>query len=199
MARAFCEQCGFIEKRCICDALIPKFENAIHLLVLRDKSETNHAKNTACLLPLVFSNTTIIDGDAKTIAEELKQINLENSAILYPSQSALILDDTKSAPQKINTLIILDGSWKKAFKLYMSLQTLQTLPCVSFKTVPQNLYRIRSTELSYSLSSFEASVYAIECLEKVQLTGHVSFFQKFIEKQIQLMPESLHSRYQGKP
>ncbi|WMN60187.1 DTW domain-containing protein [Pseudoalteromonas xiamenensis] len=199
MARALCEHCGFILKRCICDDLIPKYENAVHLLILRDKSETNHAKNTACLLPLVFSHTTIIDGDVETIEAELKNIDLDNAAILYPSENALILDETQSLELKVKTLVILDGSWKKAFKLYMSLQQLRVLPCISFKAVPQSRYRIRSTDLSYSLSSFEASVYAIKCLEKVQLAEHVSFFEKFIKKQIQLMPESLHKRYQGKP
>ncbi|CCQ12158.1 hypothetical protein PALB_30590 [Pseudoalteromonas luteoviolacea B = ATCC 29581] len=160
--------------------------------MLRDPSETKHAKNTAILLPLVFKNTTIIDGSIDAIIEQVNAISITNAAILYPSETAQSLDNTNLT---IDTLIVLDGSWKKAYKLFMSIPVLQSLPCVSFANPPATRYTIRKSKLNYSLSSFEATAHALKAIELIDVSPALTFFDRFITMQISSMPKHVQSRY----
>lgn len=198
MSRPICQQCGYILQRCICDLLIPSIDNKIHIIVVRDKSEVHHAKNTASLLPLVLENVSIYDGSIEQLKQILTNEQLAQAALLYPDDSALLLE---SAPAKtlehLKSLIVLDGSWKKAYKIYQSLPALHSLAKVSFASPMKTRYKIRATNLEHSLSTFEATVLALNLLEKIESKTALGFFDAFIERQLSLMPQNVRSFYLG--
>lgn len=196
VSRPNCQYCGFILKRCICDLLITPIANNTKIIVLRDKSEVHHAKNTANLLPLILKNVRIYDGNIDELDEALKNEELANSALLYPSNNAKRLDcGCNTGAFQFKTIIVLDGSWKKAYKIYKSISLLQTLDKVTFDNVPKSRYRIRATNLDYSLSTFEASILALSYLETLDYISASSFFEAYIDRQLSLMPEHIKSTY----
>lgn len=197
MSRPICQQCGYILKRCICDLLIPTIDNNLKIIILRDKSEIQHAKNTASLLPLIFDNATIYDGSIEQLNQALTKEPLEHAALLYPDDNALLLERASSSELgRIKSIIVLDGSWKKAYKIYQSLPALRLLPKVSFTSVPKTRYKIRATNLEYSLSTFEATVLALNLVEKIDSSTAFDFFDAFINRQLSLMPQNVQSRYE---
>lgn len=195
VSRPNCQHCGFILKRCICDLLIAPILNNSRIIVLRDKSEVHHAKNTAGLLPLILQKVSIYDGSINELGEALKNEDLTYCALLYPCNNPKLLDRQCQKSLFYKTIIVLDGSWKKAYKIYKSLPVLQSLDKVSFEQVPKTRYRIRATELEYSLSTFEASILALSYLEPINLEDTFNFFDAYIDRQLSLMPEHIKATY----
>lgn len=61
-------------------------------------------------------------------------------------------------------LILLDGTWRKAKKMWMLNPWLHDLPSWHFGQPPENQYRMRKTNLEHSLSTLEAAAYGLDCL-----------------------------------
>src|SRR4051812_30786560 len=116
--RAHCPVCEFILERCLCDVLRP-IPNNIKLIVLQHPHEKNHALNTVRLMTKSFVNIKVFVGENFNDEKELIEIiKKENVALLFPGGKATHLLSSISAP--ITHLILLDGTWKKAKKIFYS-------------------------------------------------------------------------------
>lgn len=65
----------------------------------------------------------------------------------------------------VKCIIVLDGTWKKAYKMYMLNTFLHELPHLTLPTSMQGEYKIRKTQKENALSSLEACAYALMSLE----------------------------------
>ncbi|TYK64821.1 tRNA-uridine aminocarboxypropyltransferase [Colwellia echini] len=178
MSRILCDTCQRPEKSCICQFTTPVV-NVTHVVVLQHPSEVTQVKGTIALLAKSLNSCQIIVGENFSDNLELQQVIKQyDSLLLYPSEQAKIIESSlirrlqkqnsiASTQCKPKCLIILDGTWKKAYRMFMLSHNVQQLPQVC---LPENLanagqYHIRKVAKKNALSSLEAACYALALME----------------------------------
>ena len=98
--------------------------------------------------------------------------------LLYPGEQAQTLDknlvmrlttlDKTKLDAKPLCLVILDGTWKKAYRMFMLSTKLQQIPqaCLPDYLANAGKYLIRKVAKKNALSSLEASCYALAIIEQ---------------------------------
>ncbi|AZN32483.1 tRNA-uridine aminocarboxypropyltransferase [Pseudoalteromonas sp. Xi13] len=196
MTRQVCERCLFTPSTCICGA-IKRLTNKVSVVILQHPSEEKIAKNTAKLLNLSLTDCKIIKGENNTDFAMLNSLPVESTVLLYPNEHATNLDDTNPKPalSKITHLIVIDGTWKKAYKILQLTPLLTKFKTVSFKQLPQNRYAIRKAPRADSLSTLEAVAHSLLLIEQLNPAPLYNLLDELIQKQTQHMPEHVKVRY----
>ena len=191
--RPFCLQCNKALSACICGFIQP-LDNQYFLHVLQDPSEQKKAIGTARILGLSLSQVKV------TVGEYFNQsdFDLDNTFLVFPDDHAESIDGLHNK-QRLNCssqFIILDGSWKKAYKLLMSNPFLQTLPKVMINVTDKSEYRIRKSPREDGLSTVEAGYYLLSELEsnKDKFIPLLDVFNKMIDFQIKRMPADIYNK-----
>ena len=176
MARDLCLQCQRPTKACIC-AFICEIDNKTPVLVLQHPSEVKQSKGTVALLQRSLNHCQVIVGEDFSENSELNNILATHHALLlYPSEQAqelsLTICNLKQEHAEIKhhkplLLIILDGTWKKAYRMYRLSKNLQPLiaVCLPDYLANKGQYLIRTVAKKNALSSLEATCYALALLE----------------------------------
>jgi DTW domain-containing protein YfiP len=134
----------------------------IAVTILQDPTESKHAKNTARLIPLILPQTEIFSGlgpdDFSRTQQKVRDISA--SAVIYPSDNAFEID-TNNTPKSgteapLKHLILIDGSWRKAKKLWLNNPWLHSLPAIAINSSEVTQYRIRKAPFAKSFSTIEA-------------------------------------------
>ena len=118
--------------------------------------------------------------------------------ILYPSEQSLCLSELatvgETADKKIR-LILLDGTWKKAYKMWQLSTNLHSIPTVKLPEDLQGHYTIRKAPSNNSLSTVEAGFHALSLMESGKdFTPLLTAFEKMIEFQIAQMPPGVFEK-----
>lgn len=181
MPRTICQLCFRPEKACIC-AFTVNTHNCIPVIVLQHPSEVKQTKGTVGLLQQSLSHCEVIVGesfdDSAILAQRFAQYG-EKIALLYPSEDALLLDftlpdknlhtqDNKTSNDNttdIECIIILDGTWKKAYRMFKLNACLANIKHIVLPSGLESLYKIRKTKKNNALSSLEACCHALARLE----------------------------------
>ena len=167
--RPICKRCHYPQKTCLCSAI----SNIIchtYIDILQHPSEQKCAKNSARLIPLCIDRCRIWTGESDQDFSELRQVianTKQQAVVLYPSESAMPLTEwTKNnqIPPQDNRIILLDGTWKKAYKMWQLNPWLHSLQHISIDAVTSN-YSIRKAPKEHYLSTLEAAAYCIEAVE----------------------------------
>ncbi|MBC7711712.1 MAG: DTW domain-containing protein [Rhizobacter sp.] len=192
--RAFCPDCEFLKSRCLCDTL-KSVPNKIHLIVLQHPTESKHPLNTVRIMNKSFKKMTVMTGEDFTSDLKLNTILCDQNnecALLYPGEEAKVLD--KSFSQKeLTHLILIDGTWRKAKKIFMLSKNLQTLPSLKLAPTEHSDYRIRKSPTDSALSTLEATIEALHFLEPdLDTTAATKSFQKMIDFQIKKMGREVY-------
>ena len=154
--RAVCSACLKALPACICST-IELIDNQHFLHILQDPSEEKKAIGTARILDLSLTRSKISVGEIFSPS----LFALHNCYLLFPDESAISADRLCES-ENINSnsqFILLDGSWKKAYKLLMSNPFLQALPKVVINVSEKSHYRIRKSPREDGLSTVEAGYY----------------------------------------
>lgn len=167
MARALCEGCGFPAKTCLC-AFVSSIENRVHFDVLQHPSEVHAAKNTARLCQLSLQNFRIFVGetprDFAELQDELRQES-RRVFVLYPDTLAQPLSRFSPLEDAAQCrVIVLDGTWKKAYKIWQLNPWLRDYSAVELADV-ESRYRIRKSPKPGGVSTLEAIEACINLLE----------------------------------
>lgn len=199
MSRSVCNHCQYSQQTCICDA-IDIINNSLNIIILQHPSEVKASKNTARLVSLSLSNCQIHIGECDDDFTFLSNLPSDSTALLYPAEDAILLDDKSQnikqpSAKTINHLIVLDGTWKKAFKIMQLTSELKRFQKVSFRQLPTNRYIIRKAPRADSLSTLEAIAYSLQLLDNQPIAPLYKLLNAFIEKQTQFMPEHVKARY----
>ncbi len=196
MTRQVCERCLFTPSTCICGA-IKRLTNKVSVVILQHPSEEKIAKNTAKLLNLSLTDYKIIKGENNTDFAMLNSLPLDSTVLLYPNEHATYLDDTNPKPalNNITHLIVIDGTWKKAYKILQLTPLLTKFQTVSFKQLPQSRYAIRKAPRADSLSTLEAVAHSLLLIEQLNPAPLYNLLDELIQKQTQHMPEHVKARY----
>ncbi len=190
----YCSQCGKSHKACICSWIVP-LESEVELIILQHSSEEHRPLGTARILKLSLNNCICLVGEDFSQDNTLNNLLTDNRyqhLILYPSEQSICLSELaedERCNRKKTRLILLDGTWKKAYKMWQLSRNLHSLPTVK---LPKNLhggYTIRKAPSENSLSTVEAGFHALSLLEpNNDFTPLLTAFENMIEFQIAQMP-----------
>jgi DTW domain-containing protein YfiP len=208
--RVRCPRCERAVVACFCHN-ITALDNALSVVILQHPSEVKHAKGTAKIVELSLNNCQLLVGeDFCDDATFTPLIKAKKSLLLYPNDNAisptqlvahLQQKSQQEAQQNISPsladyqLIVIDGSWKKAYKIFCLNPVLATLPCIGIEVVNESNYRIRKSSRSDSLSTLEAIHSLLTTLEGDKFEGLLTTFNTMVDFQLQSMPKDVQARY----
>ncbi|MBD1583529.1 tRNA-uridine aminocarboxypropyltransferase [Pseudoalteromonas sp. S16_S37] len=197
MKRSCCPKCHYPNTTCVCKYVSSPIANNTKVIVLQHPSEVTVAKNTVRLLTLQLSNIDVFIGEDAADFESARQL-IENSdsALLYPNEQAVSVQQLSCQSKKIDTLVVIDGTWKKAHKILATNPWLMKLPSVTFAKLPHNQYRIRKAEQENSLSSLEAVALFLNEYEHKDQQPLLNLLNGMIAEQTKFMPEHVKTRYE---
>ncbi len=193
MARVLCAACQRPQVACIC-SFVTAINNQVLVVILQHPKEVGQTKGTADLLARSLKRCEVIVGEDFTDNEALNRIISEYQALLlYPSEQAKVINHTlyqQASTKKPLCIILLDGTWKKAYLMFMLSKNLQKLTQVCLPESIEGQYQIRKTKKENALSTLEACCYALVSLEEETsklpvpyqhlLNGFVKFNQLFL-------------------
>lgn len=196
MPRDYCEICQYPKAACICASVRP-MDSASQLVVLQHPSEVAHKKNTVRLLSLVLPTTRVYVGESAADFTELRQY-LATCAkpvyLIYPCDSSINASESELVADCV--LLLLDGTWRKAFKLLQLNPWLLAYPALHLDIAYLSRYRIRKSSRSDSLSTLEAAAYMLSALDSnVDISPLLTVFDAMVEQQLKAMPQHVRVRY----
>jgi len=196
----YCEQCGKAKKACIC-SWIQCIDAKTELWILQHPSEVKRAIGTARILTLSLPNARLWIGEDFTDHDELNALlrdPLREIYLVYPGENSKPISRLACQPRNEGakrTLILLDGTWKKAYKMWQLSTNLQALPTVNLDNADRGNYRIRKSPKDQGVSTVEAGYLALAALEgEEKFFPLLDAFNQMIEFQIQQMPEGVFER-----
>lgn len=149
------------------------------LTILQHPSEVGVAKNTARLIKLAIKTTNIWVGEtARDFLEA--QNSLTQSPlpvrVLYPTEHTTMLSESCPQDQGPYHFVLIDGTWKKAYKLWQLNAWLHTLPTISIQDV-RSRYDIRKAPAEHCLSTLEAAAFCLEQTEGINCSPLFTLFE----------------------
>ena len=199
MKRPVCPSCDFPVTTCVCSYLSQPLNNHIEVVILQHPSETKVAKNTAKLLTLQLQHIQLVVGEtAADFSAVQSYLANRKAALLYPNKHAQTLAAGAAEKLELDTIIILDGTWKKATRLYQTNLWLHALPSFSFDTHDQSKYTIRKSKHQFSLSTLEACARFLALVEGCDINPLLTLQQGMVEQQMKYMTPEVRERYQNK-
>lgn len=188
--RAYCSRCEYPQVTCVCEA-IESIEVPHRIIILQHPSEVGHAKGTVRLIRLAIPTAEVYVGERpEDFIEAQESISSSASPVflIFPDNSGgkFLQDEQPSqvAPgHKISaTLVLIDGTWRKAKKILALNEWLQQLPRLTIQPEAPSEYRIRSSRIENSLSTLEALAYTLEQLQDINTEPLYKLF-RFMQQQ----------------
>lgn len=168
---------------------------------MQHPSEVKRAIGTARILSLSLPNSRLWVGEDFSQHDELNQALAQTDRdiyVVYPGEGSVALSEiaTQSACQRKKVIILLDGTWKKAYKMWQLSTNLHHLPLVSLDNVDMGNYRIRKSPKEQGVSTVEAGFLALSVLESAQtdLQPLLDTFDAMINFQIAQMPSGVFEK-----
>jgi DTW domain-containing protein len=161
--RPTCYRCFKPTVTCIC-ASIERVANRTGLIVLQHPHERFHPVGSARIAALGFETIRVEPcapwSDHSAVGARLP----EGAALLYPAAGARELEALPVA-ERPRHLVVLDGTWSHAKKMYDAHAWLRGLPHVRLVPRLPSQYRIRRQPKRDCLATLEAIVCALGILE----------------------------------
>lgn len=194
----YCSTCGKAGKACLCE-WIESLTSNVELVILQHPSEQHKPMGTARILSLSLPNCRVFVGENFAQHNELRSLLNEPDVrhfVLYPSESSQLVTKMAISPQRDKVrVILLDGTWKKAYKMYQLAPCLHSLPALHLPTDLKGHYRIRKAPSENSLSTVEAGYHLLTLLEPQRnFSPLIAAFEQMIAFQIAQMPEGVFER-----
>lgn len=175
MARATCNNCHRPLARCICQ-YVTEINNKVEIVLLQHPKEVDHPKGSADLLLTSLKNSCRFVGENFNEHEAFQAFLTQalteacyNSPkklyVMFPCEQSVELSSEEFAELEASVLIVLDGTWKKAYKMFQLSTCLHQLPQVHLPSGLASFYDIRKTQKENALSTLEASCYALGVIE----------------------------------
>lgn len=192
--RAYCPDCHYPASVCICVA-IRTISPRQKIIILQHPTEVKHAKNTTKLISLCVPKVTVLTGEQPGHFSDLVKQTWQNPdrfALIYPSTESKALEQNLASfyPPNDLTLILIDATWRKAYKIWQLNTWLQEIPNWHFAEPPVSLYRIRKTRLQGGLSTLEALAHTLRLTEKIDCRPLIDCFEAMQTKVFALSARS---------
>lgn len=187
MARITCSGCHKPKGHCYC-CLLERAYNTVDIIILRHPSEAKHALGTASIVAKGLSNCQLIDiASVEQDPGLCQRLRQTGTYLVFPSDSSDTLGPSISP--RITTLVFLDATWRKAKRLFFESPTLQSIPALSIHVAEKSRYRLRQSSIEHSLSTLEAVVAGLRCVEQCPdaYQNLLDVMDSVVEKQIAAM------------
>lgn len=198
----YCPQCRKALKACICQWITP-LESDVELIILQHPSEEHRPMGTARILSLSLENSVTFIGEDFSEHEELNLLLSDPNyqhAILYPGESSVSVEQLSESSwngtdKPKRRIILLDGTWKKAFKMWQVSSNLQQLVTVHLPKDLKGNYRIRKAPSENSLSTVEAGYHLLSLLQPHhEFAPLLAAFDRMVQFQIDQMPPGVFEK-----
>lgn len=150
-----CSRCVMRTELCLC-ADLPRLETRTELLVLRHVKEAFRTTNTARFAELAMPRCTVLPWAGRN--EPIP--SLDGAWLLYPEEAP----STPTGPPPTK-LVVLDGSWRQARRIFLHVPALHRLPRLSLPPPAIPAPRLRESPGPQAMSTLEAIARAMELLE----------------------------------
>lgn len=185
--RPFCYRCWRAKILCLCNHVRP-VDNRVEILFLQHPNERTMPFNTARLAHLSLPNSRLVHGlrfDGTKVVQEL-MARKERVGILFPSNEAKQLSE---APPDLETLVIIDGTWREARKMIYLSPSLLEFPHYAFVPEKPSNYRIRKEPKDEFISTIEATVTALRAIDKdaSKYQELLDLFDRMVDRQLDFM------------
>ncbi len=163
-----CSHCRIHQTLCFCEFMIPiKSEN--RLSIIMHHREEFLTSNTATLAQKILSNSKLFRRGLQDSPFNFSQLDYnpeELTLYLYPHDDALELNNQNfSFDKKKVHLIVPDGSWTQARKVYRREKGLENIQCVKLPEGLPGEYQLRKTHIEAGFSTYEAIARAYGIIE----------------------------------
>lgn len=200
MPRKLCESCGRPLNVCLCEELV-SMTSPCRVVILQHPSELKQSLATVPLLKLCLQPLNIFVGEDFTDHDDLHTLlaRHKNIRVLYPHVDAAEWSlGAVSKSDEVDLLLVIDGTWRKAKRIWLSNPFLQTLPCVTLTGGPEGQYQVRSTTVEGGVSTLEAVAQACNYLSRSHDFDELyKPFNAMINMQIKKMgPEVFKAHYE---
>ncbi len=163
--RSVCPGCSRPSVVCLC-ASIRRVSTRTRVVILQHPRESDVRINTARLVELQLERAE------RHVAVKLSEVPAFNARLNDPAAPAILLypgpearDLAEAPPDAPVTLVVLDGTWWQAKKLFRQNPELAALPRYSLSPSAPSRYRIRREPALHCISTIEAVGEALSLLE----------------------------------
>ena len=203
MARATCDKCCRPPARCICQYVV-SLVNKVEIILLQHPKEVAHPKGSADLLLTSLAQSQLFIGenfDEHDAFQSFLQTTNKQLYVVFPSEKAVELtphiehgchvDGEQTRSLSDTALVIIDGTWKKAYKMFQLSKCLQQLPQRSLPSGINGQYDMRKTQKANALSTLEATCYALSTVEGAteDYTALIESFAQYNQHQLSFRPK----------
>lgn len=150
---SLCPRCWLDPGLCLCPDL-PRVETRTRFVILRHANEAHRRTNSGRIAALALPRCEIVDRRERFDAIEFQPP--DGAWLLFPGGS--------TAPTgEPGAIVVLDGSWREAKRMFLRVPALQRLPRLSLPPPPPTP-RLRKPP-SYGMATLESIAHAVERLE----------------------------------
>jgi len=197
--RALCRSCERPSSVCLCAELVP-VPTDTRVVILQHPRESNVPIGTARLAELALPNSERhvgVDFSDSARVREVLSASSPPAVLLYPGPGARSL--TREPPSGPVTLIVIDGTWWQAKKLFKKTPALQALPRYALEPPAPSRYRIRREPALHCVSTIEAITQALGALEGSRdVSALLRPFEAMVEHQLRFASEMRAKRHLAK-
>ncbi|QWL57730.1 DTW domain-containing protein [Aeromonas jandaei] len=164
----YCTRCTRALKACLCEYIVP-LENRTPLYILQHPNEVAHPKGTAALLAASLQQAEIRVGEdfsRDTWLNDLLAAPSLRCYLLWPDEEAISPAELRGQMASVSpaatavAFILLDGTWRKAFRMLQSNPALARLPRIGLGAIAGQ-YAIRKKPFPEALSTIEAGYHLL--------------------------------------
>ena len=164
----YCTRCTRALKACLCEYIVP-LENRTPLYILQHPYEVAHPKGTAVLLAASLQQAEIRVGEDFSRDTWLNDLLADPSLrcyLLWPDEEAISPAELRDKMASVSpgatavAFILLDGTWRKAFRMLQSNPALARLPRIGLGAIAGQ-YAIRKKPFPEALSTIEAGYHLL--------------------------------------
>lgn len=194
MREGLCPQCQVHRRICVCDTCGP-IAGAPKLCALQHPSEAGHSKGTLRVASACLPQLRVEVGENPDDFDEVrKRARQGGLAVLFPSSASEPLETADISG--IREWLVIDGTWRKANRIWLSNQWLQALPSYHFKAPPLSVYRVRKAPREDSLATVEAIRHLLHLTHpELDLGPLQRGMDTLVERQLANMPVEARRHY----
>jgi DTW domain-containing protein YfiP len=204
MNRLYCYQCYRPNSACLCGR-IKLVSNEPGIIILQHKDEVRHPKGSAIIADLSLQRCLRYVGENFSSHRELNQLlnhHLNKVFLVFPARHALSLSVFRQSyameddAVRQYVFIFIDASWRKARRIWHLSTNLHPLITIRLDQLEKSNYRIRKEPGPGLVSTLEAIVTLLSCLESQpdKYQPLLQVFNEMIDHQIQSMGDTVYQK-----
>ena len=152
-----CRRCVLKNEICVCDA-IPRITTRTEIVLVRHVTEDRLTSNSGRFVALALPRSRLLEyGGGQTFDDS--ELTRPGTALLYRSAGA------RPLPFVPERLVVLDGSFRQARRMYTRLAALRNLPEFALESPSIAPTRLRTPPVTDGMSTIEAVAGALAALE----------------------------------